>query len=154
MHNILCALWTGLGLAWLSGITLIADQIGGYQWIGHMGQTRTVALLAAMGMLCVASALLVTLLRRLPKPVTFAVAALAGLHLINAVVMYIQYSTNGHERVAMPFVLLSAILPTRTFFIGMPHANVSLLILPVVTLLACLFSLPWKPVTASVSHDV
>lgn len=154
MHLVLCVLWLGLAAGWLSGISVIAKFIGGYRWIEHMGQSRTVTMLAAMGGLCVVSAFAIILVRRLPKLASVAVAIVLGLHFFNALGLYVLLSSNGRAGSAMiPFMLVSAVLPTSTQFLGMPPGNASVFLLPGVTLLVWLVSLLAVRSGISTTHD-
>jgi hypothetical protein len=124
MNYIRSAVWLFLSAGWLSGVSVIAKAIGGYQWIEHTGQSRTVAMLVAAFRN-----------RRAPSALIIAVAVVVGVHLINAIGMYILYSSNGRAGpILLPFMLLSAWIPTSTQFIGFPPSNASFLILPVATL--------------------
>jgi hypothetical protein len=146
MRIFFSTLWLTLAAGWLSGIGLIANLVGGAKYIAHVGQTRPVAMLAVMGTFCAVAALMLFLKKRLPRFLLIAIAAVAGLHLLNAAGMYILYSTNGHAgpAVMLPFILLASVLPTSTTFWGMPVGNASLLLLPVATFAAliCTSSLP------------
>ncbi len=75
-------------------------------------------------MLCVASALLVTLLRRLPNPGDWRFCP-GGSASLGVVITFVLHTGMNEYAVC----LLSAFVE-GTFFIGMPHANVSF-ILPV-----------------------
>jgi hypothetical protein len=154
MHFVLCALWLGLAAGWLSGISVIANIIGGYRWIEHMGQSRTVTMLAAMGCLCLISAFAIILVRRLPKVASLAVAILLGLHFFNALGLYVLMSTNGRAGSALiPFMLVSTVLPTSTQFLGMPPGNASIFLLPGITLLVWLASLQLAPNSSSAIRE-
>ena len=131
-----------IAAGWLSGVAMIAKLIGGIQWVAHTGQMRTVGMLMAAGAICAIAGLVAFGTRRIPKGILCAAAVIAGVHLVNAIGMYMLLSTNGRAGPEfMPFALFSSILPTSTQFIGMPAANASLFILPVATLLAAAFSL-------------
>ena len=137
MRYFLSAIWACLAVGWLSGISLIARLIGGYKYIEHMGQTRTVLMLSLMAAGCLVAAVVLAVWRRLPALLSWCVGAVAGVHLFNALGMLILFNTNGHAPplVMLPFRLVSLAVPTTTLFAGMPPGNASLLILPVVTLL-------------------
>ena len=146
MHVVLFSLWVCLAAGWLSGVSAIAKLIGGYQWIEHTGQTRPVAMLLLLGGLCLASGLALLAMRRLPKSLGLAILCAAGIHLFNAIGLYILLSTNGHAGIIMiPFALVSAVLPTTTQFVGMPVGNASLLILPIATFVVYVASLVATP---------
>lgn len=142
MRFLLLPFWLITAAGWLSGIAFIAKLIGGYQWIEHMGQSRAVSMLALMGASCAAAGLAHALLGRLPKFVAIPVAVLAGVHLVNAIGLYILASTNGHAGAIMiPFMLLSSIVPTTTAFVGVPAGNTSVFILPAATFMLLTASL-------------
>ena len=136
MRAALAALWLALAAGWLSGIVVIAKLIGGARYIAHMGLSAQVTLLTTMGALCAAVALGLVVLKTLPRALSAAVAIGAGLHLLNAVGVYIMLTTNGHASpgVMLPFVLLGSLVPTTTTFYGMPPGNGGLFLLPAATL--------------------
>jgi hypothetical protein len=140
MHIALFPLWIGLAAGWLSGIAFIARLIGGYQYIQHMGQARTVTMLALAGALCFVSGCALLWLRRLPTPLKIAIAVVAGIHLLGAVGFLLGSTTGIAGVLLIPFRLIAAVLPTKTFFVGMPAGNGALLLLPIGTLLLLLAS--------------
>lgn len=146
VHIALSVIWIAVATGWFACIALIERMIGGYQFIVHTEMTRPVAMLALMTGLSLACALLVLARRPLPKALSIAVAALAALHLVNAIGMIIFLSTNGRPgAIMLPFALISKVVPTSTQFLGMPPGNASLLILPVATLLVWLATVAIKP---------
>ena len=155
MNYIRSAVWLLLSAGWLSGVSLIAKAIGGYQWIEHTGQSRTVAMLVAASVLCVLMGVSAFRNRRAPFALLIAVAIVVGVHLINAIGMYILYSTNGRAGpILLPFMLLSAWVPTSTQFVGFPPSNASFLILPVATLSLWLLDFLTSARVAEVEDEV
>jgi hypothetical protein len=147
MHIILATLWTVLAVAWLSGIRSIARAIGGYQWIDHMGKTCPVAMLVLVALLCVAAAVSVALMRRIPISLSIAIAAVVGLHVFNALGTVIVLNMSGRipPEFLLPFFLVSNALPTTTAFLGAPYGIESLFILPIATALLWTMSLGLNP---------
>lgn len=137
MRYFLSAIWACLAVGWLSGISVIARLIGGYKYIEHMGQTRTVLMLSLMAAGCLVAAIVLAVWRRLPALLSWCVGAVAGVHLFNAFGLLILSNAIGHVSplVMLLFGLVSLAVPTTTQFAGMPPGNASLLLLPVVTLL-------------------
>ena len=67
---------------------------------------------------------------------------MAGVHLINALGLYMLVRTNGPgDAIMIPFALLASVLPTTTAFVGAPPSTVSIFILPVTTFLLLAASL-------------
>ncbi len=142
MRFLLLPFWLIVAAGWLSGITIIAKWIGGYQWIDHMGQSRPVSMLALVGASCAAAGLAHARQGRLPKFLAILVAAMAGVHLINALGLYMLVRTNGPgDAIMIPFALLASVLPTTIAFVGAPPSTVSIFILPVTTFLLLAASL-------------
>lgn len=134
-------LWGVLSGTWLSGTYVIAQLIGGYRWIQHTGQGGVVAMLVVMSLLCLASALAVLVLGRLPKLMTVAVYTTAGLHLFNATGLYMLGNHDATPTsVLLIYMIVGSLTPTSTAFAGMPPGNWGLFVLPVSTMLLCSIS--------------
>jgi hypothetical protein len=134
MHRVLSALWVCLAAAWVSGITAIANMIGGYKYIGHVGATRPALMLILVAVCCIASAVALLRMGRFPRALAWSVGVIAGLHLFNVLSLFVQLG--GLPRaVWVPFSVVSRALPTSSHFLGNPLGNVGLFVLPVATLL-------------------
>jgi hypothetical protein len=135
---ILCALWGALSVGWFSGMTVVANIVGGYKWIEHMGVVRTIALSAFMGTLCISAAIAVLVLQRLPTPLALVIAIVGTLHLLSGLGLYLSSNTN--QRIWMSLLTFSGFFPATTRYVGMPPGNDPLLLLPCVTMVTLFFS--------------
>lgn len=125
MRIILSIFWLVLAAAWISGISVIARSIGGYQYILHRELGLTVGMLTFMATLCVASAIMLTVTRQMPRWLWITTDIAAGIHFFNVLVL-----ASG----SMLLLIIFAFIPTTTMFVGIPSGNMALFILPVATI--------------------